>query len=144
MSNTEVKGKKVQVNQPAEKVFAAFSDLSRLTHNLPEEHRDKVTATPDTLVIQAQGMELGIQAAERVPYSLLRFEPYGSQKLFPFTFWVYVESIDEGNAHLQLELHAELSMMIKMMVGSKLQDGIDKLTEQFAAGLNGQTGNESA
>ena len=138
MSNTEVKGQKVQVNQPAEKVFAAFSDLSNFSKNLPEEHRDKVTATPDTLVIQAQGVELGIQAAERVPCSLLRFEPYGSQKLFPFTFWMYIESIDQGHATIQLELHAELNMMMKMMLGSKLKEGIDKLTEQFAAGLDGQ------
>ncbi|MCL1973361.1 MAG: SRPBCC family protein [Bacteroidetes bacterium] len=140
MANTEVKGQKVQVNQPAERVFAAFSDLSNFSKNLPEEHRDKVVATPDTLVIQAQGVELGIQAAERVPCSLLRFEPYGSQKLFPFTFWMYIESIDQGRATLQLELHAELNMMMKMMLGSKLKEGIDKLTEQFAAGLNGQTG----
>ena len=140
MANTEVKGQKVQVNQPAERVFAAFSDLSNFSKNLPEEHRDKVVATPDTLVIQAQGVELGIQAAERVPCSLLRFEPYGSQKLFPFTFWMHIESIDQGRATLQLELHAELNMMMKMMLGSKLKEGIDKLTEQFAAGLNGQTG----
>ena len=140
MANTEVKGKKIQINQSAERVFAAFSDLSNFSKNLPEEHRDKVVATSDTLVIQAQGMELGIQAAERVPCSLLRFEPYGSQKLFPFTFWMYIESIDDGHSTLQLELHAELNMMMKMMLGAKLKEGIDKLTEQFAAGLNGQTG----
>ena len=140
MSKTEVLGKKVQVNQPTERVFAAFSDLSNFSKNLPEEHRDKVRADADTLVVQAQGLELGVRVMERIPCTQVRFEQYGAQTLFPFTFWVHIGSTEEGVSTLQLELHAELNMMMKMMLGSKLQEGIDKLTEQFAAGLNGQAG----
>jgi len=139
MSNTEVKGRKVHINQPAERVFTAFSDLSNFVKNLPEEHRDKVRADTDTLTVQAQGLELGIRIVERTPFTTLRFEQHGAQTLFPFTFWIHVGGEGENSSTLQLELHAELNMMMKMMLGSKLQEGMDKLTEQFAAGLNGQT-----
>lgn len=131
-------GKMVPLNQPAERVFASFSDLSNLLKNLPEEHRDKVRADADTLVIQAQGMELGVQVVERKPFSLLRFESYGTQTLFPFTFWIHIGEGEGGNSTLQLELHAELNMMFKMMLAPKLQEGIDKMTDQLAAGVNGQ------
>ena len=140
MSNTKVLGKKVPVNQPAERIFAAFSDLSNFTKNLPEEHRDKVRADTDTLIIQAQGFELGIQVAERTPCSVVRFEPFGAQTLFPFTIWIRIGEEGAGGSSLQIELHAELNMMMKMMLGAKLQEGIDKITDQLAAGFNGQTG----
>ena len=138
MSKTEVLGKKVQVNQPAERVFTAFSDLSNFTKNLPEEHRDKVSANVDTLVVKAQGFELGIRVVERTPNSLVRFEHYGAQTLFPFTIWIHIGEVGIGASTLQIELQAELNMMMKMMLGSKLQEGVDKITEQMAAGMNGQ------
>jgi len=139
MSKTEVIGKKVSVNQPAERIFAAFSDLSNFSKNLPEEHRDKVRADADTLVAQAQGMEMGIRVAERTPCSTVRFEPYGAQTLFPFTIWIHIGAEEGSSSTLQIKLHAELNMMMKMVLGSKLQEGIDKITDQLAAGMNGQT-----
>ena len=137
MANTEVLGKKAQVSQPAERVFTAFADLTNFVKNLPDEHREKMEATPDTLVVKTNGMELGIQAVERVPNSLIRFEQYGTV-LFPFTVWIHIGEEEGGTSTLQLQLEAELNMMLKMMIGAKLQEGIDKITDQFAAGLNGQ------
>ena len=138
MSKTEVLGKIAPVNQPAERLFSAFSDLSNLVKNMPEEHRDKVRADADTLLVQAQGMELGVRVVERVPHHTLQFEQYGAQTLFPFTFWIHIQETGEDTSTLQLELHAELNMMMKMMLGPKLQDAIDKMTDQLAAGISGQ------
>ena len=138
MSKTEILGKLAQVSQPAERIFAAFSDLSNFVKNLPEEHRNQVQADADTIVVQAQGLQLGVKIVERTPNSTLRFEQYGAQILFPFTFWIHIGEVGENASTLQLELHAELNMMMKMMLGPKLQEGIDKLTDQFAATLNGR------
>jgi hypothetical protein len=33
-------------------------------------------------------------------------------------------------------LHAELNMMMRMMIGSKLQDGLDQAVEGLAKALN--------
>jgi len=140
MSKTVITGKKVQVQQPAERVFAAFSDLSKFTEKLPAEHRDKVRADTDTLVVQAQGIEVGIRTAERIPFSCVRFEHYGAQTLFPFTIWIHIGETGSKTSTLQIELHAELNMMMKMMLGSKLQEGVDQITDQLAAGINGWTG----
>jgi len=136
--NTEVLGKKVLLNQPAERVFAAFSDLSKFTKGLPEEHRDKVRADEESLVVQAQGFELGIRIAERIPHSQVRLEPCGAQTLFPFTICIHIGAEGTDASTLQIELHAELNMMMKMLLGPKLQEGIDKVTDQLAAGINGQ------
>jgi hypothetical protein len=141
MSKTEILGPVAEVNQPAEKVFATFSDLSNFTKNLPEDKRDQVTATPDTLVAMAQGMQLGIQVVARVPFETIRFEQYGATPLFPFTLWIHLKDLLDGRSSLQLEFHAELNMLFKMMLEPKLKDGIAKITEQIAAGINQQGAN---
>ena len=141
MSKTEILGPVAELNQPADKVFAAFSDLSNFTKNLPEDKRDQITATPDTLTATAQGMQLGIRVVERVPCEMIRFEQHGATPLFPFTLWIYLKDLPDGHSSLQLEFHAELNMLFKMMLEPKLKDGIAKITEQIAAGINQQLPN---
>ena len=141
MSKTEIIGPVAELNQTAENVFAAFSDVSNFTKNLPEDKRDQVIATPDTLTIMAQGMQLGIRVVERIPYKEIRFEQYGATPLFPFTLWIRLEDLEGGRSSLQLEFHAELNMLLKMMLEPKLKDGIIKITEQIAAGINQQQAN---
>ena len=138
MSKTEITGKRVVVNQPSERVFASLSNLSNLMDKLPEEHRDKVRGDNDTLIIQMQGMELGIRVAERTPYSCVRYEPFGAQTLIPFTVWMHIGEGEAGASTLQIELHAELNMMMKMMIGPKLEEGVDMITEKLAEGMNGE------
>ena len=138
MSKTEITGKRVVVNQPAEKVFAVLSDLSNLINRLPEEQRDKVRGDSDTLIVQAQGMELGFRVAERTPYSCVRYEPFGAQIMIPFTVWMHIGEGEAGTSTLQIELQAELNMMMKMMLGSKLEEGVDMITEKLAEGMNGE------
>jgi len=137
MSKTEIIGKKVPVNQPAERLFSVLSDLSNLIDKLPEDQRDKVRGDSDTLIVQAQGMEVGIRVAERVPYSCVRYEPFGGQTLIPFIIWMHIGAGEAGASTLQIELHAELNMMMKMMIGPKLEEGVDMITERLAAGMNG-------
>ena len=141
MSKTEILGPVAEVNQAAEKVFASFSDLSNFTKNLPEDKRDQVTATPDTLVAAVQGFQLGIRVAERLPFETIRLEQYGATPLFPFTIWIHLKDLSDGRSSLQLEFHAELNMMFKMMLEPKLKEGIVKITEQIAAGINNQAAN---
>ena len=137
MSKTEIIGKKVPVNQPAERIFAVLSDLSNLIDKLPDDQRDKVRGDSDTLIVQGQGMELGIRVAERTPYSCVRYEPFGTQTIIPFTIWMHIGAGEAGASTLQIELHAELNMMMKMMLGSKLEDGVNMITQRLADGMNG-------
>ena len=141
MSKTEILGPVAELNQPAEKVFASFSDLSNFTKSLPEDKRDQVTATPDTLVATVQGLQLGIRVVERTPFEVIRLEQYGATPLFPFTIWIRLKDLADGKSSLQLEFHAELNLMFKMMLEPKLKEGIVKITEQIAAGINREVPN---
>jgi hypothetical protein len=48
-----------------------------------------------------------------------------------FTLWIQLLPVDQFNTKMRLTLHVELNMMMKMMVGKKLKEGIN----QFANGI---------
>ena len=52
-----------------------------------------------------------------------------------FTFWIQLQSVSEADTRMRLVLHVELNMMMKMMIGGKLQEAIDKIAEGIAFSL---------
>lgn len=134
MGNTHVTGDVRYVNKPAESVFELFSDFSKFADRLPEDKKEKVTITPDTILANTQGMQMGVKVTKREAPTLIVMEQYGTVP-FAFNLNLHIRPLEEG-CELQLELDAELSMMIKMMLGGKLKDFVDQFTTQLAEGLN--------
>lgn len=132
MGNTQIKGRRVVVKYPARALFELFSDLTNFTKNLPQDmlKGSEVTATRDTLIAKVQGFEIGLVVAERVEFSLVRYDQYG-KNIFPYTFFVRLDSKSEAETEFMIEMDTELSGMFKMMVGGKLQELVDKVTDQI-------------
>lgn len=139
MGNTHAVGRKIKVNHPDRVVYSIFSDLRNFVGNLPADMREKVDlkADADTLLAKVQGFELGIKAEERLPFLLLRFVQYGATPI-AFNFMIHIEAVDELSCEMFLEIDAELGTMMKMMVGGKIKEMVDKLTDELEKGLNGQ------
>ncbi|HPW78346.1 MAG: hypothetical protein BWX62_00782 [Bacteroidetes bacterium ADurb.Bin037] len=134
MGNTQITGDARYINKPATVVYDLFSDFSKFADRLPEDKKDSVEITKDTILAKAQGMQLGVQVVRREEPTLIVMEQYGN---VPFTFNLNlnIRPLEEG-CELQLQLDAELNMMIKMMIGGKLKDFVNQFTEQLAEGLN--------
>lgn len=134
MGNTHVVGSVQHINKPAEAVYELFTDLTRFTSKIPEDKREKVTVTPDTLLAEVQGMQVGIKVAQRIPHSLISFEQYGA---VPFAFLLnfHITPTDTG-CDMHLEVDAELNMMLKMMLGGKIKEFVEQFGTQVAEGLN--------
>jgi len=132
MGNTQIKGRRVVVKYPARALFELFSDLTNFTKNLPQDmlKGSEVTATRDTLIAKVQGFEIGLVVAERVEFSLVRYDQYG-KNIFPYTFFVRLDSKSEAETEFMIEMDTELSGMFKTMVGGKLQELVDKVTDQI-------------
>lgn len=75
---------------------------------------------------------VGFEIIEREPDKTIKFQ--GAQSVpFPVLFWVQLLPVEADSCKIRLTLHAELSPMIKMMVGGYLEKGIEKLAELLAA-----------
>lgn len=134
-------GKTVVIGRPSYELYNAFSNLDNLsaalTSSLPQDKREMVRIEGDTILVKVQGFELGLQVNNRTPFSRIDFSQYG-QAPFPFLFSMFTEPASDSTTFFHLELRAELNMMFKMMLGKKLQEVIDKITDQIVQAASGQ------
>lgn len=133
----DIIGKTVVINKPAYELYNAFSNLTSLSGNLPDQYKDKVTVGQDFLLVTVQSMSLGVKVHDRVPFSRIDFEQYG-QVPFPFLISFFFEPSDDTTTFFHIELHAELNMMMKMMLGGKLKDIVEKITDGVTKAATGE------
>ena len=91
--------------------------------------------TRDSVSSEAAGTHIGVRISERTPYSRIVLS---SDEATPIKFDIifHLEQVDFSSSLLQLEINAELNMMLKMMIGNKLQEAVDKITEQIEKSVN--------
>ena len=130
-----IQGKTVIINQPSYALYTIFSDPGRIAGVLPEQYRDKVTFGEDTVLIHVQGFELGVKVHGRTPFSKVEYEHYG-QSPFPFFIAIFMEPASDSTTYFHIELTAELNMMMRMLLGKKLEEGVNSLADGIATAFN--------
>lgn len=137
MAETFVKGKEIIIQRPPMMLYSMFADLSRFTMGLPQEYKDKVTADPDSITVDYKGIKLGFVIQERIPFSTISLKDNGESP-FPFRFSFHFSGVGIDLSLFHIELTAELNMMMKMMIGGKLQEMVDTITDQIEKAASGQ------
>jgi len=124
----EYTSKHGNVARPSFDLYMAFADMRNFVSMLPEDKKKDVTADFDTIRFVVQSFSIGVKVRERQPYSKLVFEDDGA----PFHFIVTMHfdpAADESHTDFWVEVGADLNFMMKMMLGTKIQEGLDKLVE---------------
>lgn len=129
--------KQQQVLRPAEQIFAAISRFDNLTPAL----QDKVgewQADEEQCSFKVKGLTVKLRMEERVEPKHVKI--VGDQGGVPvdFAFWIQLHKVSDTDTRLRIVLHAELNMMMKMMIGGKLQQAVDQIAEGIARAMNGQ------
>lgn len=135
MSEVNAKSKEVVLNRPNMAIYGMFADLSVFTQNLPEQYKGSVEATPDTVVFTANGLRLGVQVVRREPFYLIELQDDG-QSFLPFQVIFHLDPLSTDKTLFSIEINAEMNMMLKMMIGSKLQDALDQSVDQLEKVVN--------
>lgn len=73
---------------------------------------------------------ISLRIINREEPKCVKLEAVGSP--VPVNLWIQLVAVDENTCKMKLTLRTELNMMMKMMLGSKLQGGIDKLADVLA------------
>ncbi|MBR5905549.1 MAG: hypothetical protein IKZ51_03725 [Bacteroidales bacterium] len=121
---------------PSEQLYMSFTDLRVFTQSLPAEYRDSVTADYDTLHATVKGFTIGVKVAERRPYSLIRLEDNDAP--FHFSATAHFDHAGSGNTDFWLEVDADLNLMMKAMLGSRIKDALDKAVDGLVAVSQGK------
>lgn len=87
--------------------------------------------TADTMSIDIPPVgKLVVEIIEREPEKLVKLT--STQSPIPLTMWIQLVPTSDTSCAMRLTLEAELNMFLKMAVGGKLKEGVDKFADMLA------------
>ncbi|WP_321997310.1 hypothetical protein [Draconibacterium orientale] len=106
--------------------------IEKITEKVPQIKITDFESDRDSCKFNITGLGLAeIKIVNREPFKTVKVESSGGLPL-SFTFWIQLIPVTEYQTKMRLTLHAEMSMMIKMMAGSKLEEGINQLADTLS------------
>lgn len=106
--------------------------LEKITEKVPQIRITDFESDQDSCKFNITGLGLAeIRIIDRDPFKTIKVESSGGLPL-SFTFWIQLLPVDAYQTKMRLTLHAEMSMMIKMMAGNKLEEGINHLADTLS------------
>lgn len=126
--------KQQRILKPASMVYSVVSDFSNFTPIL-QDKVDDWQADADTCSFKVKGITARLRIVERIENELIKIEGEDGSPV-DFTFWMQLKEVDERDTRMRIVLHAHLNMMMKMMIGGKLQQAVDQIAEQVATTFN--------
>ncbi|MDR2913204.1 MAG: SRPBCC family protein [Alistipes sp.] len=139
--------KQQQIRKPAEMVWGVMSDFNNFT-SLVVNKVEGWHVDGDECSFRVKGMTVGLRMVEKIPGRLIKIEAADASPV-GFTLWMQFKEVladgegpdsegfgGEPDTRMRLVLHAEMNMMLKMMIGGKLQNGLDQIAAQIAQTFN--------
>ncbi|HKI89950.1 MAG TPA: hypothetical protein VKA38_13050 [Draconibacterium sp.] len=106
--------------------------IEKISQQIPQIKITDFQSDRDSCKFKITGMGVAeIRIVNREPFKTIKVESSGGLPL-SFTFWVQLLPIDQYKTKMRLTLHAEMSMMIKMVAHNKLEEGINQLAETLS------------
>lgn len=121
--------KQVRLERPAEQIYALISRFDNLTPALADRV-EEWQADEEHCSFKVKGFAVRLCMAERVAPKHVKIT--GDGVPMDFAFWIQLQPVAEYDTRLRLVLHAELNMMMRMLIGSKLQDALDRIADGIA------------
>ena len=125
--------KQVQILRPAAQIFQVVSRFDHLTPALADRV-EEWQATADTCSFKAKGFSVSLRIDERVEPKHIKVVGDGGVPM-DFAFWIQLQPAGDYDTRLRLVLHAELNMMMRMLIGSKLQKALDQIADGIAMAM---------
>ena len=136
MGLEKYESKQQQIFKPAACIFPFISRFDMLTPAL-QDKVEEWSATEDTCSFKVKGFTVALRIVERVENKHIKISgDEGAGVPVDFSFWIQLHEVSESDTRIRMVLHAELNMMMRMMIGSKIQGGLDKAVEGLAQAFN--------
>ena len=127
--------KQQQVLRPAEQIYAVISRFDNLTPALADKV-EEWQATEDSCSFKAKGFTVKLRMEEREPGKYVKVVGDDGGEAMDFAFWIQLQEVSAADTRLRLVLRIDLNMMMKMMIGNKLQGALDQIAEGIARAMN--------
>lgn len=106
--------------------------IEKITEKVPQVKITDFHSDTDSCKFNITGFGVAeIRIINREPFKTIKVESSGGLPI-DITFWIQLLPVDAYKTKMRLTLHAEMSMMIKMMAGNRLEEGINQLAETLS------------
>ncbi len=106
--------------------------LEKITKQIPQIKISNFESDRDSCKFNITGMGLAeIRIVNREPYKTIKVESSGGLPI-SITFWIQLLPVSAFETKMRLTLHADLNKMLLMMVGNKLEEGVNQLAETLS------------
>jgi len=119
-------------------LYMSFVDMRNFLQMLPADKKEGVKADYDTISATVQGFNIGVKVADRIPYSRITYEDDGAPFRFTVNLHFDASGGDPDKTDFHINVDADLNFMMKMVLGNKIQEGLDKIVEGIAAASEGK------
>lgn len=103
--------------------------LSQISQQIPNGSIDDFRSDEDSCHFTISSMgEAGFRIIEREAPKMIKITGEGKIP-FELFLWIQILPVTAYQCKIRLTLHANMNMMIKMVAGKKMKEGINKLAE---------------
>ena len=127
--------KQHQILRPAEQIYAVISRFDNLTPALADKV-EEWQATEDRCSFKAKGFTVKLRMEERIAPKHVKIVGDEGGVPVDFGFWIQLHSVAPDDTRMRLVLRADLNMMMRMMIGNKLQGALAQIAEGIAQAMN--------
>lgn len=126
--------KQQRILRPAGIIYQTVSNFNNFTPIL-REHVEQWQATEHSCSFKVKGFSVGLNIVDCQEPKFIKIKGDDSVPM-DFTFWLQLHPVSENDTRMRLVLHADLNMMMRMMIGKKLQSALDQIAAQIAEAFN--------
>ena len=135
MSETKYESKISSAPCSAQQIYRVMSNLQnleRVRDMIPKDKIQEMEIEPDRVRIKVDGLaqKITIAIVDRIENDTVKFGAEGIP--MDANFWIQLKELAPNDTRIKLTVKADIPMMFKMMIGKKLQDGLDQAADMLA------------
>jgi len=127
-----------KIDLPTEKVYLFLSDFNNFKNIIPSDKVTDYFSTMDSCSFKISGLgQVDLKMTEKEPYKLLKIAS-GEKTPVSFFLWIQLKPIDEteSSTAIRLTIEANLNPMMKMIIGNRMQTGLDSVLDYMVQFFN--------
>ncbi len=128
-----------QIFKSQEETYTILTDLKQLEgmkDRIPDDDRIKnLEFSKESISFEAAPMgKVEFKIIEKEEFKTIKF---GVENIpVEVNLWIQLAEVSENETRMKMTIKADIPMMLKPMIGNKLEDGIEKIADAIATALN--------
>ena len=135
---TTYEGDIQQLHCNAEHAYAQLTDLRNLEtfkDKLPADKIKNLELTEESIAFTIDPMgQLTLRIIDKEPHKTIKF---GADKSpIQFNLWIQLKELANDDTRMKVTLKADIPMMLKPMIGGKIEEAVKQITNGIAIAVN--------